>query len=262
VRLPFAEYRYVARMDNGPRENFRAVVLHTNGGKVGASGDLFNWWADIDGNGIPKKGVGAHIQITWEGKAFQYLDTDRFTGHAWDANHWTVGIETEDAGDPSIPWTPAQIDTILRILRILKVPPQLLKEGRSHGIGFHAQYDSWNQSNHGCPGPRRRNQIGVIIERLLEGDMDEADVARIARKVAWDVLAVTADKYAEQAVDVGLGIHAAVMGLARPDKDVRGKAYDAMKKAMAGGGDINVEAIIRKVTEDASARIIRKLGVP
>jgi hypothetical protein len=159
-------------MNDGARETqYAAVVMHTNGAKVPKDGDLFNWWS---------KGaelhVGAHLQITNSGKLYQYLDTDRYTGHAWDANHWTVGVETEDDATPSKPWTDAQIDTIIDVCKQLKVPGKLLLETRSNGVGWHEQYPSWNQSNHGCPAGVREKQIrDIIIPRLATPTPGEED---------------------------------------------------------------------------------------
>src|SRR6266498_772287 len=132
--LKGATYRYVGRMDDGAREEqYAAIVIHTNGAKVPADGDLYDWWTKG-----AQAGVGAHIQIPKDGpKRFQYLDTKRYTGHAWDANHWTVGIENEDDGKPNMPLSAFQIDTIIDIAHQLKVPGKKLKETRSSGVGWH-----------------------------------------------------------------------------------------------------------------------------
>jgi N-acetylmuramoyl-L-alanine amidase len=183
MKLPFAKFEPVGRMDDGARDTrWNAVVLHTNGAKTPTNGDLFDWWSHGS-----QPGVGAHIQVAWEqpGKAddftYQYLDTDRYTGHAWDANRWTVGVETEDGGNPATPWTDQQVDAIVAVLLALNVPAQLLKETPSHGVGYHQQYASWNKSNHNCPGPVRVQQIrDVIIPRLEEGDVATPDDIRKA----------------------------------------------------------------------------------
>src|SRR6266540_2803936 len=141
-----AVYEYVARMSDGIRDNYRAAILHTNGAKVPSN-------------------------------------ADRYTGHAWDANHWTVGIETEDDGDPATPWTALQLDAIVALLKELQIPAQLLKETRSEGLGWHRQYDSWNKSNHSCPGDVRRDQIkAVVLPKLKGDDMDAAEVKLIIQK--------------------------------------------------------------------------------
>jgi len=167
--LPFAIYKYVDRMNDGKREPYHAAIVHTNGGKSPIDGDLYHWWKYG-----AEAGVGAHLQVGWKGNVFQYLDTIRYTGHAWDANHWTVGIETEDDGDPSKPWTPAQVKSLVLILRTLRVPAVPLRCGRSEGVGFHQQFSgkdapcSWNRRNHNCPGPVRRNQLGTVLNLLQE----------------------------------------------------------------------------------------------
>jgi hypothetical protein len=215
--LPFATYKPVARMNDGPRENYRAAILHTNGGKVPADGDLYNWWMH---GAAPD--IGAHLQVTWEGRVFQYLDTNRYTGHAWDANHWTVGIETEDGGDPSRRWTNAQINSIVRILLTLDVPPKGLLCLRSHGIGYHQQCDTWNKRKHNCPGPVRRNQIGIIVERLREVHM-------ALKELAADM--GTSEDRMRRALDYLLGVQASIDNKGLPTDARRAIGYAWAEKA-------------------------------
>jgi hypothetical protein len=160
MRLSFAKWEPVARMNDGARDTkYNAVLLHTNGGKLGAGGDLYDWW--MHGS---SPGVGAHFQVAWDGTIYQYLDTARYTGHAWDANHWSVGVETQDDGVPSKPWTDAQIASIVLICQALKVPAKLLDcPGPGDGVGWHEKCPTWNQSHHVCPGSVREAQIRNVI---------------------------------------------------------------------------------------------------
>jgi hypothetical protein len=172
MRLGFAVWEPVQRIDDGPRDTrWNALVLHTNGAS-GPVRDLHDWWLRE-----PREGVGAHLQIASDGTVFQYLDTDRKSGHAWDANGWTIGCETEDNGHSSTdPWTPQQIASIVRVCRALDVPALMLHSYPSHGLGYHQLYDSWNQSGgtgHNCPGPRRVGQIPEILRQLRQGDEDD-----------------------------------------------------------------------------------------
>lgn len=136
----------------------RAVILHTNGG---GSGSLFGYFSGNarGDHGADNRHVGAHFQVMRDGHAEQYVDTANVIYHAYSASEWAVGIETEDDGNPSVPWTDAQITTIIAICRELGVPGQLLKEGASDGIGWHEQYPSWNKTAHSCPGKVREHQI-------------------------------------------------------------------------------------------------------
>src|SRR6266702_1313009 len=100
--LKSCTYRPVSRIDDGTRNQRKAVVLHT---AVSKATSLYDFWQ----GGTAGVGVGAHIYIAEDGHAEQYLDTSRKTGHAWAANAFTVGIETWDNADPAhTPWTSAQ----------------------------------------------------------------------------------------------------------------------------------------------------------
>lgn len=166
-----ATYEPVARIDNGPRQTqWHAAILHT---AVSNASDLFSYW-----NGSSPAGVGAHFYINEQGKVFCYLNSDRQTGHAWDANPWAIGIETWDGGkDPAPDWNPAQIGSIVTLLYQLGIPPQKLKEAASNGVGWHRQFTSWNKSGHTCPGDKRAKQVtNVIIPKLTAKGKEEDEV--------------------------------------------------------------------------------------
>jgi hypothetical protein len=162
------------------RQSRNAVILHTNGG---GSGSLFGYFSGSarGDHGPENKHVGAHFQVLKNGHGEQYVDTALVIYHAYAASEWAVGIETEDDGDPSTPWTPEQVATIIAICRELNVPGQLLAETASGGVGWHEQYPSWNQTGHHCPGPVRERQIREqIIPALLAGPRRRRLRARLA----------------------------------------------------------------------------------
>jgi hypothetical protein len=102
-------------------------------------------------------------------------DADLSIGHAFDANSFAIGIETEDDGHCLRRWTDAQVDSIVALLQELGVPPTVLEETPSEGVGWHRQFDSWNQSNHACPCDTRQGQIMSRILPGLEDDMSKAN---------------------------------------------------------------------------------------
>lgn len=151
------------------RSEPKAVVLHTNGAP--APTGLFAFYQGRAGNAAdPNHLAMAHVQIQLDGTAWQYVETTKIVGHAWDANDFTVGIETEDKGTPELlPWTDAQIEKILAICRELGVPAIACPEHGPNGVGYHQEYGSWNQSSHNCPGSKRRPQVAEIIQELGGG---------------------------------------------------------------------------------------------
>jgi hypothetical protein len=179
VKSTVATFRQVAYTGLSRRLLRRAAVLHTNGAPAGTEGTLFHWWSAVAaGKHEPKVGrhIGAHFQITADGRIEQYVDTDLSLGHAFAANGFAIGIETEDDGHPGKPWPDAQLEAIVALLIDLEIPAQLLKVGASDGLGWHQQFDAWNESGHNCPGPVRVAQIrNEVIPLLKEGGVAKSD---------------------------------------------------------------------------------------
>src|SRR5438874_7777991 len=164
--VPGARYEYVERMDDGAKDmRYNALIIHTNGGKVPTSGDLYDWWQ----HGA-SAGVGATFQVSKAGTIFEYLTTERYTGHAWDANHWSWGCENEDDGNNANPFTDAQLQAMYDIAIDLKVPGrEIACPGPASGVGWHQKCPTWNQSNHDCPGPTRVHQITSELIPMIAG---------------------------------------------------------------------------------------------
>jgi hypothetical protein len=110
-----------------------------------------------------------------DGYPMHNCDTDLSIGHAWDANSFAIGIETEDDGHCRKRWTDAQVDSIVALLFELGVPPKLLVETPSDGVGWHRQYDSWNLSGHSCPCTARQLQVTSSILPGLEEEMSKSN---------------------------------------------------------------------------------------
>jgi N-acetylmuramoyl-L-alanine amidase-like protein len=170
-------WRPVAYRGLSNRLQRQAVVLHTNGAPV-SGGSLYTYWKSIAASG---RTLGAHFQIARSGRIEQYVDTDYVLGHAWDANRFAIGIETEDQGHPERPWTDAQVNAIVALLKELKVPDKLLSVTPSDGLGWHAQYADWNKSHHSCPGVVRVGQIHKEVRpRLGEDEMTPEEKRQLA----------------------------------------------------------------------------------
>jgi hypothetical protein len=156
----------------------KAVVLHTAATDIDETKGLYS--KTYSGS------TGAHFYIRGDGIIEQYADSDAYLGHAWDANTFAAGVETWD-GAQVIQWNPAQLDAIDTLLREMSIPAQALKETPSDGVGYHREYNSWNTSNHSCPGDPRVAQVPGVIARL-GGDMavtwDEIETA-MGNALGW-----------------------------------------------------------------------------
>jgi hypothetical protein len=194
MRSSLAVWKPAGYASLATRQKRAAVVLHTNGDPA-SGGSLFGYFSSLARKppGDELYHVGAHFQITKTGVIEQYVDTDFVIGHAWDANLFAIGVETEDAGNPSTPWTGAQLDSIVALLEDLKVPGKLLLEAPSDGVGWHRQYHNWNKSDHHCPGSVREAQIkDLIVPRLIGGflmalteEQQQAIVDQLERNDRW-----------------------------------------------------------------------------
>jgi hypothetical protein len=164
---------YVGLHRRTPR---KAAVLHTNGFDA-TNGSLFSGFSrNASGaRGPDYAHVGAHFQVKNDGSIEQYIDSDLSVGHAWDANSFAIGIETEDDGQCRKKWTDAQVDSIVALLFELGVPPKLLEQTPSDGVGWHRQYDSWNLSKHSCPCIARQLQVTSDIIPGLEEEMSKSN---------------------------------------------------------------------------------------
>jgi N-acetylmuramoyl-L-alanine amidase len=176
MQSSLATMRRVAYEGLDARTPRKAVVLHTNGFDATA-GSLFSGFSKNarGDNGPDFLHVGAHFQVKNDGTIEQYVDTDLSIGHAFAANSFAIGIETEDDGHCLRAWTDAQVDSIVALLRELGIPPKLLEETASDGIGWHRKFDSWNKNNHACPCDTRQEQITSRILPELEDDMSKAN---------------------------------------------------------------------------------------
>jgi hypothetical protein len=171
-----AHVRLVPYVGLHARTSNKAAVLHTNGFDA-TDGSLFSGFSKnaSGANGPEKLHLGAHFQVKNDGSIEQYVPTDLSIGHAFDANSFAIGIETEDDGQCLKSWTDEQVDSIVALLRELGVPPKLLQETASDGVGWHRKFDSWNHNNHACPCDTRQAQIESRILPELEDDMSKAN---------------------------------------------------------------------------------------
>jgi hypothetical protein len=229
--VPFALKKPVKKdPGDGLRIKKRALIIHT---AVTDASSLYHYWYDHP--------LETHFYINKAGVLEQYVDTDIECDHAFDANPWAMGVETWDGRDPERnPLNQAQLATIDRLAHYLKIPAQWLKEYPSDGIGYHRQYDSWNKSNHSCPGNLRLKQFAGIIERLGEEEMDQATFNAYLR----EAFKVHPDNF-EKMADAALTLAEVVEGDNTPSpKDFRAKVFAWLKLLASGKAhDHKVEVV-------------------
>lgn len=153
------------------------MIAHT---AVSGARSLYDYF-----NG-PSGGIEAHCYIRADGTAEQYIAADERADANGGANRWfdrAAGVwrgafscETYDNGNPAIPWTQAQINTLADVAGWLHqrygVPLTVCTSPTSPGLGWHSMWPNpnpWSPGNHTCPGSVRiaqfRNQLLPLIER-------------------------------------------------------------------------------------------------
>lgn len=145
----------------------RAIFLHTNGGGTGGPGvGLTNWFNQLwsnPGYGVAGQGIGSHFQVFQNGQFDQLCDTSRVIFAQFQASRWSLAVETQDNGNPAVPWTDAQMGAIADILTWAGVthgiPLRLMGNPNDSGIGYHEQFPQWNSDAHTCPGGVREHQL-------------------------------------------------------------------------------------------------------
>jgi len=153
------------------RQQKHAVILHTNGG--GAA--VFDYFSRPDN----KDDIASHFQVFNDGRIEQYIGCDKVAYAAYASNGWAIQVETEDDGHPERPWTKAQLAAIIGICKWAGCPAKPLAESPSDGVGWHAQYHSWNLHSHSCPGAVRIAQIEHVIIPALKPQPKPTKVVKV-----------------------------------------------------------------------------------
>lgn len=156
---PFATQRLLhGEEDTRPPMTPRAVTMHGHGSKGTAAnvGDYFDR-EDVH--------VESHFDVAKDGNILQFLRVDRQAHHAYAANAYSVGVETEDDGNTAGAWTPQQVTSIARLLSWLcqewHIP--LKRFDGTRGVAGHCQVAAWNRDGHVDPGPKRLAQLATLL---------------------------------------------------------------------------------------------------
>lgn len=151
----------------------RIIIVHTMVGSLRGVDSFFRNSSAVESH----FGVGGSSDRDLDGTVFQWQDTTRTADANNLANEFAISIETSDGGDPSRPWSPKQIDAILKLIKRLsslhEIPIRLVGSwnDKRGGLGWHAMWGApspWTPvAGKTCPGPIRIHQFkNVILPRL------------------------------------------------------------------------------------------------
>lgn len=157
-------------------------------------GRIYEYWRD-------STSLESHFGLGYDGSCAQFIGTQTRADANYHANrradgHGAVSMETASNLKHTDPWTPEQIDTIVRVGVWLHeehgIPLRICRSWDDPGYGYHRLFPQWSTGGTACPGDARVGQFrDEVFPRIKNGDTDMAlsddDVNRIASKVASTV---------------------------------------------------------------------------
>lgn len=179
TRMPGALWRPISR-NYTPRKRrvTRGIILHVAASEATS---LYGWFND------PRARASSHLYILRNGAMEQLVDLDYIAWGNGAANSETIIVETQ--GGAKGPWTPAQVETIIRVIVFTRqhfgYPLQVMRSSRAseRGVGWHALGvpatraqltrgvsqtggQLWSRAvGKVCPGPERIAQIPGIVNQ-------------------------------------------------------------------------------------------------
>ena len=182
---PFADWKPLPENDYQGSIVPTQLIIHTAVDQPGPT-NLEKWF------GRESVKAESHFWLTNNGKLVQMMDTNVRANANRYADVRAISIETEDDGNPEgNPWTPAQLDTLVRLIKWVKtahdIPTSLIKTSTGAGIGWHSMFgftdpiaqtgplrnNPWSFSYaKTCPGKTRINQFLNDVLPTAQGNMD------------------------------------------------------------------------------------------
>ena len=148
-RYPAATWRPISRNYTARTTRKTRVILHTSASATATS--LHGWFSN------PSAGASSHFHVDSAGRGEQYLDTDHISWASGEGNADSISVETQ--GDGTAPWTPAQVDAIVAILRWAHVHVTLAAMHGAVTLGQTMALQSALVSSY-----RRRSQRPVVLQ--------------------------------------------------------------------------------------------------
>ena len=207
ARCDFAIWREIP--DNRRQPTIRAtqVIMHSMASPGTTPEELIRYWSQ------PGTPLESHFIVGRDGRAWQLVDTGRSADANYRANRrpdgtGAISIETEDnVGSPDrLPWTRAQIDTLVRLALWAapgprRPPPPLPQSllprgGLPHDVWKPERVDAGEQDLPGCHPypPVQPDRAAGHRGRVRRGGLSVADA--LARQL--DALATQHDELAAQ----------------------------------------------------------------
>ena len=194
ARCDFAIWREIPDNRRQPTMRATQVIMHSMASPGTTPQDLIRYWSQ------PGTPLESHFIVGRDGRAWQLVDTGRSADANYRANRrpdgtGAISIETEDnIGSPdSLPWTSAQIDTLVRLAlwaaRVHGIPRRRCRTPSDPGQGYHTMFgapSAWTPVSKTCPGTIRIRQFNqtvlpAIVAGSAGGGLSVADANSLER---------------------------------------------------------------------------------
>lgn len=126
---------------------------------------IYSYWRN-------SSALESHFGLDYDGSMGQYIGTETRADANAGANRrpdgtGAVSIETASNTQASDPWTPEQIEQLIRLGVWLHhehgIPLRICRSHSDPGYGFHRLYREWSTSGTSCPGDARVTQFNKIV---------------------------------------------------------------------------------------------------
>lgn len=222
----------------------------------------YEYWRD-------STNLESHFGLGYEGDLGQYIGTETRADANAGANRradgtGAVSIETASNTSASDPWTPEQIEQLIRLGVWLHqrhgIPLRICRTHDDPGFGYHSMFPQWSTSGTACPGKARIEQFKTVVfpgivaratGQTEEDDMPTVDeiVKGVATKdgffgvpARWRADNPTNDKWKLESVLAYIGDRALDAGDAVKTLDAKVTAQQT-----AGLTDAQIQAIADRV---------------
>jgi hypothetical protein len=156
----------------------------------------YEYWRD-------STNLESHFGLGYDGSLGQYIGTETRADANAAANRradgtGAVSLESASNLQASDPWTPAQVESLIRLGVWLHethgIPLRICRTADDPGYGYHRLHSAWNPDGHACPGDARVKQFkeavfpGIVARATGQITDPQEDDMPTAAEVAKAVL--------------------------------------------------------------------------
>lgn len=231
---------------------------------------IYEYWRD-------STNLESHFGVDYDGSVGQFIGTQTRADANYLANRrpdgtGAVSVETASNLHHTDPWTPEQLETLIRLGAWLHkehaIPLRICRTAGDPGYGYHRLFPDWSTGGTECPGDARVNQFKEVVFPGI--------VARAAGTTTppkEDTVALTDDDIKK----VGRQVVTGATGMKNPDdssvdwalssfvgltyKTVRSTAADVAaiktKLEALSVGSVDLDALATKVADLLAARLAK-----